>query len=121
MSIGNPHATDTVTTPRFGAHRIGRTEIPLNGHGGDGDFTGYLGTWRPDTDGAALKRGLQLAVKTPKPVTEPEGDSIASILRRAPRGGFFFCLPRRDPRRSAGPCPPASVRMTIPPSRHTGR
>ena len=38
--------------------------------------------WLPDTDGAALKKGMELAVKTPKPVTEPEGDSEGAVTTR---------------------------------------
>jgi len=38
--------------------------------------------WRLGTDGVAPKHGLNLAVKTPKPVTEPEGDSEGAVTAR---------------------------------------
>ena len=39
--------------------------------------------WLPDKDGAAVAPGQKLAVKTPRPVTEPEGDDESATRKRA--------------------------------------
>ena len=38
--------------------------------------------WLPDKDGAAVAPGQKLAVKTPRPVTEPEGDDESAMKKR---------------------------------------
>ena len=39
--------------------------------------------WLPDKDGAAVAPGQKLAVKTPRPITEPEGDDESATRKRA--------------------------------------
>ena len=51
---------------------------------GGADPSGTFGdVWLLGTDGVAPKQGLELAVKTPRPITEPEGDNESATRERA--------------------------------------